>query len=154
MSVISAPNFSPPTLNHWPLWIELAPTQRVSRGWTSTSWSVVELSAQPRSGEGIFQLDLVLYRGERLAYRFNLASQAPKLFVVCEAVEPEVWQPRLITASQDEVADYMDAGQPVLDLPMPRVIHQWIDAFIAHHGEPEMGRQRRGQGPAAQCGEN
>lgn len=137
------PQIAPPALNDWPLWVQLEKKQRLSRGWQSLSWSIAQLSTQPLQEPLSYPLHLVLYRGERLAYRFNLSAQVPKLFVVCEALPDESWLPRLITASQDEAADYMDAGQPVLDLPMPSAIHQWIDAFIRHHGEPEEHRKKR-----------
>lgn len=137
-----------PTLNLWHLWLRLDKKVSLSRGWESIQWQVAEVSHQPLQHADAVPLQLQLYRDERSAYRFNLSSQAPKLFVICEERE-EGMIPRIISACQDEAADYMDAGQPVLDLPMPTAIHAWIEAFMAHHGEwvdpRDAKRRMRGQ---------
>lgn len=139
---------NPPSLNLWPLWVRLEKSVSLSRGWQSIHWQVAEVSHQPLQHPDACPMPLQLYRDERSAYRFNLSSQAPKLFVICEECE-ETMRPRIISACQDQAADYMDAGQPVLDIPMPAAIHAWIEAFMAHHGEwvdpRDAKRRMRGQ---------
>lgn len=132
---MSAPDSpSSPSLHQLPLWVLLEKQVGWSRGWESIHWQVAELSAQPMDHPEARAMILQLYKGDRAAYRFNLSSQAPKLFVICEARE-EGQVPHLLTVCQDEAADYMDAGQPVLDIPLPEVIQAWMEAFMAHYGE-------------------
>ena len=90
-------------------------------------------------------LSLELFRDERPAYRFNLSSEDPRLFVVCNEDDEEVMRPFLITASQDEAASYMDGGEEdVFSLPMPEAVQCWIESFIGRHGEPDL-QARKGK---------
>lgn len=140
---------SKPSLNAWPLWVLLEKKVTLSRGWESVHWQVAEISQQPLEQPAATRLELQLFRDERSAYRFNLSSEAPKVFVICREVENLEWVPHKITVCQDVAADSMDAGQPVLDIPMPTAIHAWVEAFMAHHGEwvdpREANRRLRGQ---------
>ncbi|WP_421864981.1 DUF3305 domain-containing protein [Motiliproteus sp.] len=90
-------------------------------------------------------LSLELFRDERAAYRFNISSHDPRLFIVC-AEEDELMQPYLLTASQDVASSYMDGGEEdVYSIPMPEAVQCWIEGFIGRHGEPEMelGKSKR-----------
>ncbi len=132
-------------LNTWPLWVLLEQTTLISRGWETQRWQVSELSQQPLDAPQAVKLELQLYRDLRSAYRFNLSSIAPKVFIVCQETESG-WVPHQITVCQDEAADYLDAGQPVLDIPMPAAIHAWMEAFMTYHGEaedPKAARRRQ-----------
>lgn len=132
MSQDTAPT---PALNTWPLWVLLEKKTSLSRGWENIHWQVAEISQLPLNHPEATGLELQLFRDERSAYRFNLSSQAPKVFVICRELDDQHWVPHKITICQDVAADAMDAGQPVLDLPMPLSIHAWAEAFMAHHGE-------------------
>lgn len=147
-----------PSLNSWPLWVALEQKTTQSRGWESIQWQVAEISQAPLEDPQAVALVLQLFRDERSAYRFNLSSQAPKVFVICRALDEQQWVPHQLTVCQDVAADSMDAGQPVLDIPMPTAIHAWVEAFMAHHGEwvdpREANRRLRGKpkAPAASSG--
>ncbi len=133
-----------PSLDSWSLWVSLDKQETVSRGWPSINWEVAEI-AQQTDREDAVAIWLMLHRDERMAYRFNLSSEAPRLFVICEDLNAELRLPRKLTLAQDVAADYMDAGQPVLSIPMPAPIKVWLEAFMAHHGEvedPRAGKRR------------
>ncbi|ERS90010.1 MULTISPECIES: DUF3305 domain-containing protein [unclassified Halomonas] len=91
-------------------------------------------------------LTLQLTLTERAAYRFNLTSDHPRLFVRCgDAGQAAV--PSAITASQDVAASWMDGEQQVLDVAMPVAIQAWIEGYLARHGEaPEEGRKKKRKG--------
>ncbi|WP_151705585.1 DUF3305 domain-containing protein [Nitrincola alkalilacustris] len=132
-----------PSLNTWPLWVRLERQITMSRGWESENWRVAEVAMEPDAHESFHRLWLQLYRDERVAYRFNLDSGSPRLFVVCEALETG-WVPRKLTICQDVAADYMDGSQPVLSIPMPEAIMLWAERFIAGHGDlPDPASHKR-----------
>lgn len=133
-----------PTLDTWSLWVSLDKHETLSRGWPSINWEVAEITQQPTREDAV-ALWLILHRDERMAYRFNLSSESPRLFVVCEDVSAEHRVPRKLTVAQDVAADYMDAGQPVLSIPMPAAVNLWLEQFMALHGEvedPRAGKRR------------
>lgn len=126
-----------PTLDAWPLWVRLECERKESRGWPCYSWEVAEVAVEaPEVGEAQ-RLWLQLHRDERIAYRFNLDAENPRLFVVCEQISETEMLPRKLTCAQDVAADYMDASTPVLSIPMPASIRVWLERFMAHHGEVE-----------------
>ena len=145
-----------PTENQWPLWVLLERQETLSRGWPSVSWKVAEVSNVPLDSNEAFNLVLELHRDERIAYRFNLSAQSPTLFILCEELEANHWVPRKLTVAQDLAADYLDAGQPVLSIPMPESIYLWLERFMAKHGEledPKAGKRRlRALAAKSSCG--
>lgn len=170
MSSDNSPSGAPPaeagSEDRWPMRIRLRRRPVRSGRWEAEYWSVaavesdragaparVSCAGRPEAdadGE-IYTwrgLWLELHRDERAAYRFNLGSAEPKLFVNCNADESGRMEPKLITASQDIAASYMDGGEEdVFSVAMPAAIQCWIEAFIARHGEPEIqlgkGRHRQ-----------
>lgn len=154
-------------IRHWPLQLRLRRSTHRRGLWEVDNWSLVALSSDrhplsdPQQAQSLMMqlevqeppcqdylwkgLSLRLYRDERPAYRFNLGSEAPQLFVVCNE-EDALMRPMLITASQDAAAAYMDGGEEdVFSVAMPMAIQCWIEAFIARHGEPDLqaGKGRR-----------
>ncbi|MCW8885606.1 MAG: DUF3305 domain-containing protein [Motiliproteus sp.] len=164
-------------IRHWPLVVQLR-RKTVNRGrWEAYSWSVAAVASDRHVGgqreltvehKAVAEdccdyhwrgLSLEIFRDERAAYRFNLSSDDPRLFVVCNEEDEDQMQPFLITASQDEAASYMDGGEEdVFSLPMPEAVQCWIESFIGRHGEPDLqarkgkrrnhGRQAKGASQA------
>lgn len=129
------------------LGIALRADRVTSKGFTTTRWRVSELVP----GEGApHALDLQLSLTERAAYRFNLTSPSPRLFV--NAGDPdEAPCPVSITASQEVAAAWLDGEQRVLEVAMPLAIQAWLESYLARHGEaPDQGprKQRKGAGRA------
>ncbi|MBF7052399.1 DUF3305 domain-containing protein [Halomonas sp. KAO] len=113
------------------------------KGFVSRRYSIRELTL---GDDGPWTLTLQLTMTERAAYRFNLTSETPRLFVRSgDAGEPPV--PSAITASQDVAGSWMDGEQEVLEVAMPLAIQAWIEAYLARHGEaPPEGRKKKHKG--------
>jgi hypothetical protein len=99
-------------------------------------------------------LPLELHRKETLAYKTNLNSQPPKLYVVLRQSEDPSDEhdvvPFLVTASPFESQDYLDSGDDVVEgVTMPDAIVAWVQAFCDHHhvDEPFKKRKRKRYDP-------
>lgn len=116
---------------------------RSIKGFTTTRWGIVDLAP---GHAGPWTLDLQLYMTERAAYRFNLTSVTPRLFVQAGEAGAEP-RPTAITASQDVAAGWLDGEHRVLDVDMPLAVQAWLEAYLAHHGEaPAEGRKKKRKG--------
>lgn len=125
----------------WPIAFRLVSEEKQVDRWTTLSWTIedVVLYDQDRVHEideskGSYERLLTLYRDERTDYRFNLSSQDPHLFIVCEE-ENEQLSPLLITAAQSVASSYMDGDYQVLHIKTPLPVQAWMEAFIGRHGE-------------------
>lgn len=125
----------------WPIAFHLCSEEKQIGRWTSLSWSIdgVELYDQNQTegdvSEGTrYERVLTLYRDERTDYRFNLSSQDPHLFIVCEENNEQL-SPLLISAAQSVASSYMDGDYQVLHIKMPLPVQAWMEAFIGRHGE-------------------
>lgn len=94
-------------------------------------------------------LSLELFPKETEAYQINLTSARPVIYVVlrrCEDGEgPEV-EPFHVTASAEEVQEYLDAGEDIVEgVPMPPLLCAWIEAYVAryHQDVPFVKRVRK-----------
>lgn len=114
-----------------------------SKGFTTTRWGVRHLAP---GSDGPWTLALQLYMTERAAYRFNLTSATPRLFIQAgEAGSRPL--PAAITASQDVAAGWLDGEHQVLEVAMPLAVQAWIEAYLVHHGEaPAEGRKKKRSG--------
>ncbi|SFT67934.1 DUF3305 domain-containing protein [Halomonas saccharevitans] len=113
------------------------------KGFTTTRWRIADLAP---GDTGSCRLSLQLYMTERAAYRFNLTSRTPRLFVRAGEAGGTP-SPDAITASQDVAAGWLDGEHRVLEVDMPLAIQAWIEAYLAHHGEaPEEGRKKKRKG--------
>jgi hypothetical protein len=106
---------------------------------------------------------LELHRTEGEGYFLNLTAPEPTVFVMWRPAddgdEPPV-RPAVVTVSYNEAARMLDAGEQVETVPMPAVIHRWVEPFMQAHYKPEprkkvrrndpfadaQGRDRRGRG--------
>ena len=97
-------------------------------------------------------LPLELHRKETAAYRANLATGSPKVWVVLRRLEPAEATPErdvrafLISASLDEVQAFADAAEDLVEaVAMPAGVATWIEAFVARHpaDEPAAKRKRK-----------
>lgn len=126
-----------------PISFRLSAEPREVKGFRLTQWRLSELA--PGEG-GPETLWLQLSMTERAAYRFNLSSGTPRLFVRAGFTDgPAV--PSAITASQEVAAAWMDGEQRVLEADMPLALQMWIEAYLARHGEaPDEGGKKKRQG--------
>ena len=94
-----------------------------------------------------------LYRSETERYRDNLASGAPSVWIVLAPSEG-AWPYAVsaVTADPAEGEAFTGAGANLVEaVPMPEVLHQAIEHFVAeHHVETDfVKRQRRRADPEA-----
>ncbi|MGO1395769.1 MAG: DUF3305 domain-containing protein [Halomonas sp.] len=130
-----------------PISITLVAEPKQVKQFTLTQWRIAELTL---GDQGSNVLNLQLSMTERAAYRFNLTSTAPRLFVRA-GFTGQAPKPDAITASQDVAAGWMDGEQQVLEAPMPIAIQVWIENYLARHGEAPMEirkKKRKGAGRA------
>ncbi|WP_426416351.1 DUF3305 domain-containing protein [Aestuariirhabdus sp. LZHN29] len=148
----------------YPLKVAMIKTERHVGPWLTASWACELVPADaptPENATTCARLQLQLHRDERAAYRFNLSSRAPKLFVVCDidddSDDEDALHPLRVSASQDLASSYMDGGEEdVFSAPMPPAVLCWIEAFMARHGEDQSdnGKRRlRGKGGKGGKGE-
>jgi hypothetical protein len=94
-----------------------------------------------------------LYRSETERYRENLATGAPSIWIVLSPSEG-AWPYAVsaVTADPAEGESFTEADANLVEaVPMPEVLHQVIENFIAeHHVEREfVKRERRRADPEA-----
>lgn len=136
----------------WPIAFRLASEEKQIGRWSTLSWSIEDVCLYDQDkknevvqSEGGYILPLELYRDERTEYRFNLSSQDPHLFIVCEE-ENEQLSPLLVTAAQSVAGSYMDGDYQVLHIQIPLQVQAWMEAFIGRHGELIEFRRKRCKG--------
>ncbi|HIF9344122.1 TPA: DUF3305 domain-containing protein [Photobacterium damselae] len=125
----------------WPIRFCLNAEEKQIGRWTTLSWSIDDVClydedvTEAYQSDACYLLPLALFRDERTDYRFNLSSQDPHLFFVCEAIDNEQLKPVLVTAAQGVAARYMDGDYTVLHISIPLPIQAWMEAYIGRHGE-------------------
>jgi hypothetical protein len=117
-----------------------------------TPWTVI----REQEGTALFysgSATIDLYRSETERYRDNLATGAPCIWVVLTPSEG-AWPYAVsaVTADPAEGEAFTEAGANLVEaVPMPEVLHEAIENFIAeHHVETEfVKRERRRADPEA-----
>lgn len=130
-----------------PISITLVAEAKQVKRFTLTQWRIAELALGDQ-GDNVLSLQLSMT--ERAAYRFNLTSTTPRLFVRA-GFTGQTPKPDAITASQDVAAGWMDGEQQVLEAEMPMAIQVWLESYLARHGEAPMEmrkKKRKGAGRA------
>lgn len=90
-----------------------------------------------------------LRRDEAQGYYLNVTSPGPSAFVMWR-MHGEEATPILVTASYDEAARWLDAGEQVDPVPLPAEYLPIIAQFAAQHYKPEIkSGRRRGRMPPA-----
>jgi len=138
--------------------------RRSDHPWQDHSWRPVavlpgadELSAWRLIAEGphwqryyVGSLALELFPKETEAYRINLTAAEPSIYVILrarEAGEEGEVEPFHLTASAEEVQDYLDAGSDVIEaVPMPPVVRHWVEDYVARHHRPDQFEKRERKG--------
>lgn len=90
--------------------------------------------------------EIALHRTETANYRDNLASGAPALWVVLRETGGEPpYLLHLVTADPAEGEAMTEAGNDIVEtVPMPDLIRDEIEAFVAeHHVEREFIKRKR-----------
>ena len=75
-------------------------------------------------------------------YYLNASAAEPRVFVLWRMAEPEDRsepraRPLIVTLSYGEAARFLDAGEQVDAVPMPAVLLNALQSFVAAHYRPE-----------------
>ncbi len=136
---------------------------KVVNRWSTRQWELSALlsdSNGPKSLEGpiLIRKDRskaqYLWKGLRLrlyldaaeGYWYNLLSDEPYAFVICEIDEVDedaVPMPYLVTASQDEAGAHLETDCLVLSGPMPADIREKIEQFVVNNYVPQVKKKRK-----------
>ncbi len=146
-----------------PLGIVLRRSPGVTR-WARWAWKAVAVlpGAGPaewrelqRQGDVVeyhaATVPLELYRTDTEAYRTELATRTPSIYVVMRETpvtddSPAGLEVVLATASPFDGQDYADNGEDIVELvPMPPALIAWVQGWVDrhHHDEPFVKRRRR-----------
>jgi hypothetical protein len=117
-----------------------------------TPWTVI----REQQGTTLFyagSATVDLYRSESARYRDNLATGVPSVWIILTPSEG-AWPYAVsaVTADPAEGEAFTEAGANLVEaVPMPEVLHETIENFIAgHHVETEfVKRERRPADPEA-----
>jgi hypothetical protein len=110
-----------------------------------TPWSVI----REQDGATLFyagSATVDLYRSETERYRDNLATGAPSIWIVLSPSEGSwPYTVSAVTADPAEGEAFTEAGANLVEaVPMPEVLHQAIENFIAeHHVERQFVKRER-----------
>ncbi len=147
-------------LESFPVSIIVAFQNTCDNRWESGHWKVTGLvaggqSAKPgvrretlHAGSGDAQylwtgLRVELHKDDAESYYFNIVSDTPKVFVICNRNEGEPLEPFIVTLSYDEAASYMEGDEAVESVAMPAELYRWVEQYVLEHYVPEKRKKRK-----------
>ncbi len=79
------------------------------------------------------------------SYYHNLMSPKPGCFIVANETDDldEMPVPYLISLSFDEVHSYLEGGEQVFAIPIPKRLYQWVEAYLLTHYEATKRSKRK-----------
>ncbi len=139
----------------------VAEKRRIDHPWQEFKWIPVAVvpgagkhSGWVKTGEGegyeqflIGTLTVEIFRKETEAYKVNLSSKRPSVYVVLRMAE-EIEDPEIravfATVSPYEAQDYLDTGDDIVEqVPMPDGMAAWLQNFIDQHHVDEPFKKRK-----------
>jgi hypothetical protein len=88
-------------------------------------------------------LKLRLYRDDAESYYYNLVSDHPSVFVICNQEAGGPLQPFIVTLSYGEATSYMETDGIVETVAMPPELYRWAERYVLEHYVPEKRRKRK-----------
>jgi hypothetical protein len=88
--------------------------------------------------------EIELRRDEADGYYMNMSTDQPSVFILWR-IEAERAVPQFVTVSYAEAARWMDAGERVDRVPMPREMWEWVGGYVERNYKPEPKKKRRPQ---------
>ncbi len=87
---------------------------------------------------------LELFKDGSEGYWYNLLSEEPYLFVVCEGEQSAMQiEPVFVTANQDEATGHLESDDIVLPVVMPESIRDLLERYVVNHYEPAIRKKRK-----------
>ena len=89
-------------------------------------------------------LSVELHKDDAESYYFNIISDTPRVFVICNQQEnAEPLKPFIATLSYDEAASYMEADEVVESVAMPAELYRWVERYVLENYLPEKKKKRK-----------
>ncbi|MDH3899702.1 MAG: DUF3305 domain-containing protein [Gammaproteobacteria bacterium] len=88
-------------------------------------------------------LRMRLYKDDAESYYYNLVSDNPGVFVICNQEPGEPLQPFIATLSYGEATSYMETDEIVETVAMPPELYRWAERFVLEHYVPEKRKKRK-----------
>ena len=88
--------------------------------------------------------EVELRRDEADGYYMNMSTQQPSVFILWR-MEEERAVPKFVTVSYAEAARWMDAGERVDLVSMPREMWEWVGGYVERNYKPEPKKKMRPQ---------
>lgn len=90
-------------------------------------------------------LPVTLHRDEAEGYSLNLTSGSPVWFVMwrIDDDDPSQARPELVTLSYNEAGRWLDAQERVDNVPLPRPVVEWLQAYVDMNYRPEPKERKR-----------
>lgn len=89
-------------------------------------------------------LEIMLRVADADGYYLNVSTSEPCVFVLWR-MEGERAVPAHLTVSYSEASSWMDGGEQVDRVPMPREIYDWVSEFVQRHYRPQPKKKIRPQ---------
>ncbi len=143
--------------------IILEKQEKTIKSWSSIQWELAAILPDndgPNSLTGPItlresrQVSQYMWKGLKIrlfvdaaeGYWYNLLSDVPYAFVVCEVDsidDEEVPVPILITVSQDEAGAHLETDSLVLSGPLPAELRDETERFVVNNFVPQTKRKRK-----------
>ncbi|HEY9529941.1 MAG TPA: DUF3305 domain-containing protein [Burkholderiales bacterium] len=88
--------------------------------------------------------EVELRRDEADGYYMNMSTDQPSVFILWRMHEGNA-VPQFTTVSYAEAGRWMDAGETVDRVPMPREMREWVSGYVERNYKPEPKKKRRPQ---------
>jgi len=143
-----------------PVAVVLQRTIDPSKKWSYPNWSIAAVVAgeniqQQREKMTIHETEntfrsfhggllLELFKDGSEGYWYNLLSDKPYLFVICEGEQGAMEvEPVFITANQDEATGHLESDDIVLSVVMPGEIRDLLERYVVDHYQPAIKKKRK-----------
>jgi len=88
--------------------------------------------------------DIELRRDEADGYYMNVSTDQPSVFILWR-MEGALAVPQFVTVSYAEAGRWMDAGERVDLVAMPKEMYAWVGGYVERNYKPEPKKKRRPQ---------
>lgn len=88
-----------------------------------------------------FSVDL--FKDDAESYYYNIVSDTPRIFVICNTQDDTSLKPLMVTLSYDEASSYMESDQAVESVAMPVELYRYVEQFVLEHYLPQKKKKRK-----------
>ena len=133
------------------------------RGWPTRQWKLAAVISDNQGSDSMEgpitireskTISQYLWKGLKLelfldaaeGYWYNLLSDTPYVFVVCDHNEEDddsVPVPYLVTASQDEAGAHLETDCLVLSSPLPATLRNKVEEYVVNNYAPKTKKKRK-----------